>query len=109
MLGERIFEILQLKHNHGPLSTHSTTPVFRIRSYLDEKITKIKILSSIGQSPSQIITYLPMNNLKHTLIKSVILNQILESKLKALDGKTSIQWLLQEFLNNGFARCKDLN
>ena len=101
--GEWILESLVSEHNHGPLSTLSAAPVYRNSALSDEQSAEIIKLSNTGQSSTQIIAYLRQKNPEQTLVATDVSNLVQKSRRQVLDGKTPIQWLLQELQLQGFA------
>jgi hypothetical protein len=89
--------VLEAIHNHGPSAAATAHPVHRRAALISEACPTISTLSRAGLQPRQILTALCTLDpeLGFSLIAKDISNFIQKARLEELDGRTSIQWLLE--------------
>jgi hypothetical protein len=87
-------KVLEAAHNHDPSRASTAHSVHRIPALALSGRTTISTLSRAGLLPSQILNTLRVLEPDVPLILKDIYNFTQKAKLKELDRKTPIQWLL---------------
>ena len=88
-------KVLESAHNYTPSLDSTAHPAHRLASLLEGAYTTINTLSHAGFSPSEILNALRCLDPKVPLISKDISNLTQKARVKELDGKTLIQWLLE--------------
>jgi hypothetical protein len=88
-------KVLEAIHNHSPSAATTAHPAHRIAALTPETRALISTLSHAGLSPSQILTTLRTSDSEIPLLPRDIANIAHLDRLKELNGRTPIQWLLE--------------
>jgi hypothetical protein len=87
--------VLESAHNHEPSAASIAHPAHRLPALAPLRHTTISTLAHASVSTSQILTTLRALDTDVPLILKDISNLIQKARLKELDGRTPIQWLLE--------------
>jgi hypothetical protein len=95
-------EVPHAAHNHSSSTAIAAHPAHRLAALSKDTRALISNLSSLGLSPAKILTILRKADPDIALTPKDIANLTYQERLEELNGKTPIQWLLEELKNNGF-------
>jgi hypothetical protein len=90
-----VLKVLEAIHNHGPSIASIAHPAHRLAALAPGAYKTISTLSHAGLSTGQILTTLRCLDPEISLIPKDLANLTQKARLKDLDGRTPIQWLLE--------------
>jgi hypothetical protein len=88
-------EVLEAVHNYGPSAYPTAHPAHRIHALDLCTQTSINTLARAGLPPAQILITLRVSNPGISLILKDVANLTYQERLRELNGRTLIQWLLE--------------
>jgi hypothetical protein len=82
-------------HNHESSTAPAAHPAYRTAALDPNAIAQIKLLSSSGVVPAQILSVVRKQFPQAILVQKDVSNIIQKARLEDLAGRTPIQWLLE--------------
>ncbi|PSS08718.1 hypothetical protein M430DRAFT_69958 [Amorphotheca resinae ATCC 22711] len=100
--GNWSLSVLEATHNHDRSADPKAYPAYRIAALKPNAYAAISTLGRAGLSTSQILSTLRIEYPEALLTAKDVTNILQKSRLEELDGKTLIQWLVEELQSKGF-------